>query len=278
MNGIICDLSFTRHYSFITYYYTVRNLYGQPKLVKIVEDLDIDTLFIGDDHWERHRDVWEKPGFIEACNDKNIKVIVFTNERMLNSFFPWNEDVYKNLKRFNNLYHFVCDADDIQLTGLPVNRMALSHSLYKERLREKDKLNEFVFSGCMDCVVGSYDKRKEFIKEAQGKIKLNVLEPRMSWDDYMDTLSRYKFVFCPMGNGNFISLKFYEALMVGSIPVHQVKDNTLDYYPIERELDDCIFFKDIPELMQKLENFNLKSSHNLIFQEDVISEQLKDII
>jgi hypothetical protein len=30
--------------------------------------------------------------------------------------------------------------------------------------------------------------------------------------------------------------------------------------------------------MQKLENFNLKSSHNLIFQEDVISEQLKDII
>ena len=274
--GIICDLSFTRHYSFITYYYTVRNLYGEPKLIKSTGDLDIDTLFMGDDHWELHRDVWEKPGFIEECNKKNIKVIVFTNERMLNSFFPWNEDIYKNLKRFNNLYHFACDADDMQLTGLPVNRMTLSRSLYNENWRKKEKLNQIVFSGHTDCVIGSYDKRKELIGAAKRTLGLKVLEPVKRWEDYMEELSKYRFVFCPLGNGYFLTLKFYEALMVGSIPVHQVIDNTLDYYPVERELDDCIFFKDLQEL--KLEKFNLKSSHNLIFQEDIISEQLKDIL
>lgn len=276
MNGIICDLSFTRHYSFITYYYTIRNLYGEPKIIKSKDDLDIDTLFIGDDHWELHRDVLEKPGFIEACNDRNIKVIVFTNERMLNSAFKWNEDIYKNLKRFNNLYHFVCDADDIQLTGLPTNRMALSRSFYNENWRKKKK-DGIVFIGCMDCIVGSYDKRRELVNRARELIGLTVIEPTMKrWEEYMDKLSEYRFVFCPLGNGNFITLKFYEALMVGSIPVHQVMDNTLNYYPIERGLDDCIFFKDLYEL--KSENFKLQSSHNLIFQEDIISEQLKNIL
>jgi hypothetical protein len=94
----------------------------------------------------------------------------------------------------------------------------------------------------------------------------------------MEEISGYRFVFCPLGNGNFITLKFYEALMVGSIPVHQVRDNTLNYYPIERDMDDCIFFKDLQELELKLKKFNLKSSHNLIFQEDIIGEQLKNIL
>jgi len=279
MNGIICDIEFTRHRSLITYYYAIRNLYGEPKIIKGVEDLDIDTLFIGDDHFQSHRDIWEKPGFIESCNEKNVKVIVFNNERIFNSYFPWNEDIYKNIRRFKKLYYFHCDIDDVQILGLPINRLALSKNIYNEKWRKNKKRNNIVFIGRTDCVLNSYANRREFIDKIKKSLKLNIIEPTIEqWEDYMDKISGFRFVLCPLGNGNFITPKFYETLMVGSIPVQQVKENTLNYYPVERGLDDCIFFKDLQELEVKLLMFNLKSSHNLIFHEDIINELLKNII
>lgn len=263
----------------MSYYSAIRNLYGEPKIIKGIEDLDIDTLFIGDDHFQSHRDVWEKPGFIETCNEKNIKVIVFTSEKIFNSFFPWNEDIYKNLKRFNNLHHFVCDVDDAKELNAKMNRVALSRDFYNENWRKRKKINRMVFIGRTDCMFNSYAERKEVIEKVKQNIRLITLEPTFErWEDYMEKLSEFRYIFCPVGNGNIITTKFYEALMVGSIPVQQVRKNTLDYYPVERGLDDCIYFQSPQEVKIKLKISGLKRSHNLIFMEDVMSEELKGII
>lgn len=280
MFGIINDFEFTRHRSLISYYYAIRNLYGEPKQVKCIDDLEgVNTLFMGDDHHQPHRDIWQAPGFIERCNENNIRLIVFTTERIFNSFFPWNEDIYKELKRFNNLHHFVCDADDAKLLGVQMNRVALSRDLQNNEWRRIKKFNKMVFIGRTDCMLDSYRERKLVIEEVLKEMNLTIIEPTFErWEDYMEKLAHYRFVFCPVGNGNIITTKFYEALMVGSIPVQQIRDNTLDLLPVERGLDDCIYFQNIQGMKVNMKNIKRERSHNLIFMEDVIREEMKGIL
>jgi hypothetical protein len=201
------------------------------------------------------------------------------DQSWLSSFFPWNEDVYKNLKRFNNLHHFVCDADDAALLDRPMSRLALSQDLYNENWRIKKKFDKIVFIGRTDCLFDSYKERKESIEAIKTKIDIIIIESTFEyWEDYMEKLSQFRFVLCPVGNGNIITAKFYEALMVGGIPVQQIKDNTLDRLPIEKGLKGCIFFKNPQEMMMRMKTCKLKKSHNLIFMEDVLREALKDIL
>ena len=72
MVGIISDINYTAHHLFQSYYSSIRNIFGYIKLVNNVEDLDdIDMLFIGDDHFESHKKIWQQPGFIETCNGES---------------------------------------------------------------------------------------------------------------------------------------------------------------------------------------------------------------
>ena len=89
--GLICDMNFSRHPQFKSYFYAVEELLGRPVLITNKKQLtDIDLLIVGDDHYDRHKEIFQAPGFIGVCNGLDIPVIVLTTERILNSYFPLN--------------------------------------------------------------------------------------------------------------------------------------------------------------------------------------------
>lgn len=277
--GIICDLVYARHLLFRYYFHAIENLYGTPVVVNYIEQLDgLEILFMGDDHHEAHRKIWQMPGFIELCNEKNIKVVVFTNERVLNSYFPWNEDIYKQLQGFKNLYHYMSDVDDCIALGKKVHRCTMSVS-YKDRINQNlnNKKDKVVFIGATICSRNSYDKRLDCLDKLGKLIDIDIINTgNPSRDLYFQTISEYRFVLSPIGNGNFFSMRFYETLAVKSIPVLQILDNTFDYYDIEATFKDCIYFKQPEELPEKLANFTLKTSYNELWLEDCWKVLLKE--
>jgi len=275
--GIICDLNNSRHPLLKSYYHSVKNIYEDvPKIVMNADDLDgVELLFIGDDHYQVHKDVLHKEGFIDRCNVDGIKVVVFTNEKIFNSYFPWNEDNCKIVQTIKNLYHYTIDVDDCKRLGTKLARSAPSKTFkpFTETL-SKDKIDKAVFIGKTGRQCASYTERSIMLRKAG--IEIDILPPTLpNWSAYMTELSKYRFVFSPIGNGNFFTMRFYEALAVNSIPIHQVREDTLDYYDIEATFDDCIFFQKVEEIPEKIKTFTQKTSHNILWMEDMIELLLK---
>jgi len=271
MVGIICDLKYTRHPLFKSYYYAFESLLGELRLVTEIKDLnDLTLLIIPDDHWDVHRNVWKQEGFIDACNERNINVLVISNEKMLNSFFPWNEENLVLLNKFNNLYHYAGDVEDCISLGLPLCRTALSIR-FKPTKEIPVKQDKLVFLGNTYCLLDSYRERKKLLWDLNGVIDIDIIPSNVpTWEEYMDILSQYRFVFSPMGNGNGFSMRFFEALAVGSIPVHQVGKNTLVFHDIEATFKDCIYFQNAEEVADKIKNCTLQRSYNEIWLEDFL--------
>jgi len=278
--GLICNLSWERCYNLKQYYHVVKSLYGSVKLINTCEDLDgVDLLFVGDDHHYAHKKVLDLPGFVDKCNANKIKVVVLTAERIFDSSFSCNIDKFKHVRKFNYLYQYMMDADDCELLGTTLHRNLFSKE-FKNFIDvdANDKLDEIVFIGSADPKMygGCYKERADEIIAFQKLMPLKVIPPTIkTWKEYMETLAKYRFVFHPIGNGNFLAFRFYEALLVKSIPIHQVRKNTLKYYDIEAKFDDCIFFEHVDELPEKIQNFTLQYSHSELWFEDYLGEILK---
>lgn len=252
--GIICDLNYSRHHLFKSYYHAVRNLYSLPVVVNSMYDLKgLDLLFIGDDHYGPHKQVWQSKDFVEYCNINGIKVVVMTNETILKTYFPWNLDDLKKLNRFKYLYHYANDADDCNELGLKLNRTAPSIHFkpdFEFTIQKKDKV---VFIGKTDCPKNSYQSRKNLLKELSKIMEIDVFDSTIpDWHEYVKLIAGYKYILSPLGNGNFFPMRFYEALAVGSIPIHQVRENTLSKYTLEQGHFNSHFFKTIDELPELL--------------------------
>ena len=272
--GIICDINYERHHLFRSYFNAVKNIYGRVSIVKEISDLEnIDILFIGDDHYGPHKKIWMNVSFINYCNAHNIQVVVMTNERILDSYFPWNKEIFLHLTQFDNLIHYVNDVDDAKKLGLRINRTAMSRSISFKKW-DGPKKDRAVFVGNIKCK--SYSERVGVLNVVRKILPIDVITDIPTWDAYMQLISQYRFVFSPIGNGNFFPMRFYEALAVNSIPLHQVRSDTLDYYTTEKKFDDCIFFETVDELKSKLVGFTKEKSHNVIWMEDHLIQYLKE--
>lgn len=262
MIGIICDLDYSRHILFKNYYFAIQNLYSTVKLVETIEDLNgIDMLFIGDDHYRIHKAILWQEGFIDKCNSDNIKVVVFTTERIFNSAFSWNEDNYRKLMTIKSLYHYTSDVDDCIKLGVKLNRMLISKHFKKV---ESEKLDQIVFIGSKEN--DSYKERRDCIKI----VDPIIIESIDTWENYINTIARYRFVFCPSGNNNAFTMRFYECLLVGSIPVQQVKENTLNLYNIEAGFKNCLYFQNPEEVSDKIKNCIFTNSDINFWLEDYL--------
>jgi hypothetical protein len=271
--GIICDLSYSRHRQFRNYYHALEYLYQPPRIVTTAEGLEgLDILFIGDDHFYNHKPVFTAPGFVDRCNADNIHVVVFTSEKMFGSKFPWNEDNYHFLQTIKNLHHFAYDVDDCEKCGLKLHRLAMSN-YYSEfyKMQPENKTNKVLFIGSTKCTHDSYKDRLKTLNEVQKYISIDIFPPEIeTWEEYMRLLSKYRFVLSPLGNGNALVTRFYEILLIKSIPIQQVNDNTLKYYDIESKFDDVIYFKNPAELPDKINSCTLKASHSELWLEDYL--------
>ena len=235
--GIICDFNNLVHPLARSYYWSVFNLYGQaPIIVTNANDLNgIDLLFVGDNLYGPHKTILQSQRFIQRCNDQRIKVVVFTTEKMFDGFFPRAVDDTKRIQKIRNLYHYAVDPDDCKKLGIKLCRNALSkHFAPALSSLAKHKTDTTIFIGHTGQHCKSYTERDKVLHDVN--IPISIQSPTVrTWEEYMTMLSAHRFVFSPIGNGNHFVMRFYEILAVGSIPIHQVRSNTLEYYDIEAQ-------------------------------------------
>jgi hypothetical protein len=265
--GIICDLSYSKSPWLQNYYYAIKNLFNSVKLINSHEDLeDIDIIFIGNDHYQNHLNIWRDENFIRKCNNKKIKIFVYTSEYIHCSRFPWNLQIQQDLEKFDFLYQRMIDVNDAIRYNKKIARCSYSkHFANIEKAPEK--INKCLFAGTM------YPHRLDAINKIAKSMEIDVLPHGIfGWREYIYILSQYKFILSPYSNdSNTFHLKFYEALLVDSIPIHQIYSNTLDYYTKEASYPDVIYFQDPAEVPDKINNFKLERSSTKPWLEDELA-------
>lgn len=75
--------------------------------------------------------------------------------------------------------------------------------------------------------------------------------------DFNENLKYSEFVFCPRGNGNF-SIRFYEALLSGRIPVILKTDNELPFHKHIHWDKLCVISENSTTLINDIINFHKK--------------------
>jgi hypothetical protein len=257
-------------------YHSVNNLFTDVSIVNSIEDLkDIDLLFISDPFYIPHRAVWLNDAFINYCNQKNIRVIIFYGEKILGSIYPDTIHIFNKSLDFKNMNYYVWDVDDSLHFNKKILRYCTS-KYYEDKIQKCEKINKCIFIGQIN--TPHYAERREALSKINNYIETDILENfDGDWRDYLNLYSKYRFAFCPIsGNYNGLALRFYEALLVGSIPIQQVRKNTLNVYSKEASFDDCIFFENIEDLSFKIKNIVTKESKNKIWLEDELRTLLSE--
>ena len=275
MVGIIVSLDMDKHWLFKNYYYAIKNVFPNQniKQVNSIDDLqNIKLLFICDEHYYYNKVIWMNAQFIHYCNQNGIKVVIFNNEKIYNSQYPWNEEIQRNVLQFNNRLQFVYDVDDSEILGSPINKTYMSKTFYESynfsTINKKDKC---IFIGNINS--HSYENRLAFLNEIKGKIDIDIIESdeNRTMDEYLNLISSYKFVLCPFGNGNFVPMRYYETLFVKSLPLQQSNNKINNFFNTEISNKRCLFFETIDELIENKPYFdNLEFSG--YYMEDFIIE------
>ena len=272
--GVICDMGYKRSICMSNYYHAICNMFEDVKIVNNVNDLNgLDMLFIGNDHFHSHLNIWRDSNFIRQCNEKRIKVCVYTAEFIHSNLHPWNVDIQKSLEGFEFLHQRVLDVNDAIKLNKKIARCACS-KYYENRIKIPDvKLDKFDYVGAM------YTNRRILLEEVKKIIDIDIFQPDFqSWEEYMNVLAKYRFVLSPYSNdSNSFHLKFYECFLVDSIPIHQIYDNSLEYYPIESNYDDAIYFQSASELPDKISNCKLSRGFNKPWLEDELLNFFTDV-
>ena len=265
--GIICDLNYEKSPWLQNYYYAIKNLFNSVKLINSYQDIDdVDIIFIGNDHYQNHLNIWRNENFIRKCNNKKIPVFVYTSEYIQCSRFPWNLEIQKDLEKFNLLYQRMIDVNDAIKYNKKIARCSYSKNFSKIE-KASTKINKCIFAGTM------YPHRLDAINKISKSMEIDILPYGIyGWKEYIYILSQYKFILSPYSNdSNTFHLKFYEALLVDSIPIHQIYDNTLEYYSKESLYPDVIYFQDPEEVADKVNNFKLEQSSTKPWLEDELA-------
>jgi len=285
--GLICDLAFTKHRQFRNYYYALLALYEEVTLVNSIDDLPgLDILFVGayvhGPHWEIVTDynIHHKPLpyvggelFVKKCNELNITLVLWSTEIVFRDT-PYSHiaiPTYNILSKCNSFYHYAYDVNDCKKLGCRLHKLAMSKH-YKDSVNNHigNKEDEIVFIG------SAYKNRMPLLDYVANNFPLTIYESKIpDWEDYLQVMAQYRFVLSPLGDANAFVTRFYEILLVQSIPVHQVKKDTLQYYNTEAGFEDCIFFEQFEELPGKIENFKLMYSQSEIWLEDYLETLLK---
>ena len=122
-----------------------------------------------------------------------------------------------------------------------------------------------------------YQKRVEIINKLTKLIDFDVYENKFqTYSEYIRLLSEYRFVLNPHSMTlNGLTGRFYESLLVNSVPVQQIYDDTLDYYTTESNYQDVIYFQEPEELIERIDNFEFDESFSNPNFEEVLTDYFK---
>lgn len=247
------------------------------KRVNSIEDLqNVTHLFIVDEHYPRNVDLWSNPAFYRELNDKNIRVIIFNTERIHVKEFPWNLTIQSKVLNLKNHCQFLIDTEEAEQYKKPfVNRFLLSRDVVYNVPKTELKKEAIIFAGNFSG--GQYNKRTELLeqlKKAQIGIPIDIINTKISsssfmpYDEYLKLLSGYKYILCPLGTGNFLAFRHYEAKHLGCIPVQHIHPQMQSWY--KEEDNASIFFTEASQLEDKLKTREVSTEER--FLEDMFND------
>jgi hypothetical protein len=250
--GIICsdDINKVGHSLFNNFRLALFNYINKTivDISKYEDLLTINTLIIVDEHYEPNTRIWRNDNFIKTINDNNINVIVFNFEKIYNSQFPWNIEHQNKLLQIKRLTQIVSDIDDAKILNQNIiNKQYLSKNTQLTPVKEK--IDRIVFIGQCN---NFYPTRKNILsrsKELELPLDIIITDRKFSYTEFLEILSKYKYVLNPLGTGKFLNLRFYEALKQGCIPIQEITYDMRDWY---KELDNCIWFENVNDIKLKL--------------------------
>lgn len=188
----------------------------------------------------------------------------------------------KELEKFKNLYQFPSDVDDANILNKKfIAKQLLSKDSQLKVSIEHEKKSNILFLGSskqrlINLKIRNpyYEARNQTLKDFK-KIYPNLkimVNKSYKYEMYLRKLASYKYILNPIGTGNFINIRFYEALELGCIPIQQITKNMIPRY---KELNFCLsFFKPID---LNLNNFQFKKFN--YYLEDYFNEiDLKNLI
>lgn len=277
MIGIIAtdDLSIVGHSLFKNFRLGLQNYLKQELVnVKSINELEnISSLIIVDEHFAPNVMIWKDDMFINKLNERNIRTTVFNFEKIFSSKFPWNEDHQRKLEQIQNLNQIVSDVNDADILGKTfVNKQFLSRDTELD-FDVTVKKNRVLFIGQSDKMYNpsyAYSRRYQLLKKISENtllpVDIVVTDRKFTYKEYLTKLASYKFILNPLGTGDFLNLRFYEALELGCIPIQQITSDMKCKYD---ELNFCHTFTDaddftIPEIEYKQLDYYLEDYFNTI--------------
>jgi len=275
MFGLICndEISLVSHCLFLNFRAALYNILGKDKFkdIKQVSELDgLTHLFIIDEHFGPNVDVWKKQELVNRVNDLNIKVIIFNFEKIYNSAFPWNVDHQRFVEQFKNLTQFLTDMDDLKKLKTPfINKQLLSKDTYVTKRDNTKITNKVLFIGQMEG--DPYTRRRETLNAVSQYLPLEIISTnrRYTYDEFLDTLSKYKYVLNPLGAGDFLNLRYYEIIKLDSIPIQQIVPEMKNYYS---ELSDYSINFSSPEELRDVDVLSFQQNNKELYLEDYFQE------
>ena len=273
MTGILCqdDINVVGHSLFKNYKLALSN-YFQSVLQPInsIEDLNnLDLLIIVDEHYTPHKQVWQNDEFINAINKLNIKVLIFNFEKIFNSQFPWNISIQHYVEKINRRLQIVSDVKDAKILNTSfINKQFLSRNTILEEPID-NKIDEILFVGQIN---EYYPTRREVlngIQQINSKVRVIQSDRRYNYNEYLNLINQSKYILNPLGTGEFINLRFYEALNLGCTVIQQYTDEMEKWYP-ELNKYSVLKFKTVDDF--KNLNFNTVTTYEKKFLEDYFME------
>jgi hypothetical protein len=273
MIGIISldNISDVGHSLFNNFRLALKNYLHQPlvDVSSIVDLININTLIIVDEHYTPHKQIWQNDSFINTINEKNIKVIIFNFEKIYNSQFPWNIEIQNFVEKIKNRVQYVSDTKDADILKVSfINKQLLSKSTQLADVIE-NKSDDILFIGQVN---EYYPTRAALLHELQAvnsKIKIIKTDRKYSYTEFINILNQTKYILNPLGTGEFINLRFYEALNLGCTVIQQYTDEMEKWYP-ELNQSNVLKFKTVDDF--KTLDFNKTAPHKELFLEDYFEE------
>jgi len=244
------------NFSFFENYLNALTAYLNTNLIKVnsIEQLSsIKILFVIDEHFRSHKEFLTSLETIKILNNNKTKVVIFNTEKIFNSYWNHNVDIYQSVLKINNLVYLLSDALDIKKIGTPlVNKQYLSKSTpIKNHISLNQKKNAILFFGQLDG--SAYNNRRQilnkFLKLSPIPIEIKKSNRLLEYSEYLNLISSYKYILNPLGAGEFLNLRFFETLEVNSIPVQEYSKNMLEF---NQELS-----RNVSINFQSLRNINL---------------------
>ena len=251
MNGFICEENLPGHSLFISFRIAIQQHFGFTdfRIVRSLDDLmGIKRLFIIDEHFSPHLQIWRNLDFIKSVNQNRIQVVVFNFEKIHSVQFPWNLEHQNTLNLFKNLHQLVADLEDAEILGKKViNKQLMSSALIFDFPGIKQE--KIIFLG--QC--NSYYPNREFVlrgcQEIGLPLDIYVTDRKLSYQEYLQKLDAYRYILNPLGTGEFINIRFYETLALGSTPIQQITPRMLRWYP---ELNFALQFQGPSDILNQI--------------------------